>query len=155
MTLTNCNWEQMVNGPDNCCLLLTNHKQTLTHEPHCLLWNIIPSGDLQVNYFSSFQTLSADSLAKFVRPSQQEAHQLPSSTEPWTHQVTKKPPCTLCSMPYIEESMLHDRSVGSPHLPLTASKLGVTIMALNMVESSDCIHCAVFSFRTTDMKSSY
>jgi hypothetical protein len=24
--LTNCNWKQMANGVDNCCLLLTNHK---------------------------------------------------------------------------------------------------------------------------------
>jgi hypothetical protein len=36
-----CNLEQMINGVDNgannCCLLLTNHKQTLTHEPQCQL----------------------------------------------------------------------------------------------------------------------
>jgi hypothetical protein len=41
--LTNCNWEQMANGADNCCLMLTNHKQISTHEPHRSPWNIIPS----------------------------------------------------------------------------------------------------------------
>jgi hypothetical protein len=62
----NCNWEQMANGDDNCCLLLTNHKQTPTHEPHCSPCNIIPSSGPHVNYFPSFRTLSADSSAKFV-----------------------------------------------------------------------------------------
>jgi hypothetical protein len=30
----NCNWKQMPNGADNCWLLLTNYKQTPTHELH-------------------------------------------------------------------------------------------------------------------------
>jgi hypothetical protein len=30
---TNCNREQMANGADNCCPLLTNHKQIPMHEP--------------------------------------------------------------------------------------------------------------------------
>jgi hypothetical protein len=56
----------MSNGADNCCLQLINHKQTPTREPHCSLWNIMPWSGLQVNYFPSFQMLSADSSAKFV-----------------------------------------------------------------------------------------
>jgi hypothetical protein len=33
--LTNCDGEQMASGADNCCPLLTNHKQVLMHDPHC------------------------------------------------------------------------------------------------------------------------
>jgi hypothetical protein len=36
----------MANGTDNCHPLLANHKQILMPEPHCLLWNIMPSGIL-------------------------------------------------------------------------------------------------------------
>jgi hypothetical protein len=92
--VTNCNWKQMTYGVDNCCLLVTNHKQTLKHEPHCSPWNIIPSSGPQVNYFSSFQMLSVvrhgDSLAKFVCASRQAAHCSPWSAEPWTGQQSLK-----------------------------------------------------------------
>jgi hypothetical protein len=37
--LTSCKWEQMANGANNCCLLLTNNNQTPKHEPHCSPWN--------------------------------------------------------------------------------------------------------------------
>jgi hypothetical protein len=83
--LTNCNWEQMANGADNCCLLLTNHKQSPMHEPHCSLWNIMPWSGLQVNYFPSFLILPAKS-TKFVYVSWQTAHQPLWSAEPWTCQ---------------------------------------------------------------------
>jgi hypothetical protein len=49
--LTNCNWGKTGNRADNCCLLLTNCKQTPTHELHCSPWNIMPSSSPQVNYF--------------------------------------------------------------------------------------------------------
>jgi hypothetical protein len=39
---------------------------TPKHEPHCSLWNIMLWSGLQVHYSLSFQTLSADSLAKFI-----------------------------------------------------------------------------------------
>jgi hypothetical protein len=87
----------MANGADNCHPLLTNHKQTPTHEPHCLPCNIIPSSGLQVNYFTSFQTLSADSSVKFVCASQQATYQSPWSAESWTRQVTKNIPCNIHS----------------------------------------------------------
>jgi hypothetical protein len=90
--LTTYHWEQMANGADNCCLMLTNHKQTPTHELHCSLWNIMLSSSPQVNYFPSFQTLSAvrhaDSSVKFVCTSQQAAHQLPWNPKPWVNQST-------------------------------------------------------------------
>jgi hypothetical protein len=95
MTLINCNWEQMANGAGNCCLMLTNHKQTLTHEPHCLPWKIITSSRLQVNYLSWFHTLSADSSPKFVFVSLQETHRPPWSEEPLALQCTKKTPCRI------------------------------------------------------------
>jgi hypothetical protein len=76
IVLTNWNWEQMANGADNCCLLLKNHKQTLTHEPHCSPWNILPSSGPQVNYFPSFQMLSD---IRHVCTSQQGAHRSPSA----------------------------------------------------------------------------
>jgi hypothetical protein len=85
---TNWHWEQMTNGADNCCLLLTNHKQTPKHEPHCSPCNIIPSSGQQVNYYPSFQTLLAirhtDSLAKFACVLQQAVPWLPWRAEPWT-----------------------------------------------------------------------
>jgi hypothetical protein len=95
--LTNCKWEQMATGADNgavnCSILLTNHKQIVTHEPHCYPWNIMTSSGLQFNYFRLFQTLSADSSAKFICSCRQAEHRSPWSAEPWT-QVTKKLPCT-------------------------------------------------------------
>jgi hypothetical protein len=66
--LNNCSWEQMANGADNCWLLLTDHKQTPMHEPHCSLFNIIPSSGPHVNYFPSFQTLWADTSANSHAP---------------------------------------------------------------------------------------
>jgi hypothetical protein len=91
MTLTYCNWVQMANGTDNCFLLLTNLKHFRRYEPHCLPWNMMPSSGLQVTYFPSFQTLSADSLAKFACASQQEAHWPAWSPEQWTQVTTKLP----------------------------------------------------------------
>jgi hypothetical protein len=71
------NWEQMANGSDNYCLLLTNHKQTPINELHCPPCNIILCSGLQVNYFPSFQTLSAikhaESSAKIACTSNSEA----------------------------------------------------------------------------------
>jgi hypothetical protein len=101
MTLTNCNWEQMAHGADKCCRLLTNHKQTLTHKPHCLQWNILPSSCLQVNYFPYFQTLSADSSAKIVCASQQRAHR-----SPWIRQVIKKFLCIFVTA--VNITLLYD-----------------------------------------------
>jgi hypothetical protein len=87
----------MANGADNCCLLLTNHNPT--HEPHCLPCNIISSSGPQINYFPSFQTLSAirrtDSSAKFACASLQVVHRLPWSTESWTRSTQKNIPCTI------------------------------------------------------------
>jgi hypothetical protein len=78
----------MANRVDNCCLLLTNHKQIPTHEPHCSPCNIMPSRGPHVNFCPSFQRLStnrhADSSAKFVCASQQAEHRPPWSAEPWT-----------------------------------------------------------------------
>jgi hypothetical protein len=59
---------------------------------------------------------------------------------PWTHQVTKNL-SVHCAV----------YATWLPHLPLTALKLWDMIM----VESSDFIHCVVFSFRTTEMRSPY
>jgi hypothetical protein len=85
---TNYSWEQMANGADNCCLLLTNHEL-----PHCLPCNIIPSSSPQVNYFPLFQMLlavrHADSSAKFVCALHQGVHQPPWSAEPWTRSTVK------------------------------------------------------------------
>jgi hypothetical protein len=61
------------------------------------------SSSLQVNYFPSFQTLSADSSAKFIWNSQQEVRGPPWSAEPLTHQITKKKP------PYIYKSSHQDK----------------------------------------------
>jgi hypothetical protein len=49
----------------------------------------MPSSGVQVNYFSSFQTFSVDSSAKFIYTWRQAAH-----LSPWTCQVTKNTPCT-------------------------------------------------------------
>jgi hypothetical protein len=91
---TNCSWEQMANGADNCCLQLKN--------PHCLPCNIILSSGSQVNYFPSFQTLSvlrhADSPAKFVCTLQQ----CTGRREVQSHRSgphTKNPSC-ICSFLY-------------------------------------------------------
>jgi hypothetical protein len=87
---TNCNWEQMAYDAGNCCLLLTNHKQKLTHEPHCSPWCIMPPSGPQFNYFPSIQTLSANkhtgSSGKFICASQPAVHRSPWSVEPWTGQ---------------------------------------------------------------------
>jgi hypothetical protein len=92
--LTNCNWERMANGADNCLLLLTNHKQTPMHEAHCSPWNIMPSSGPKVNYFPSFQMLLAirhtESSAKFVGASQQAVNRSLLSAELWTGQQRKK-----------------------------------------------------------------
>jgi hypothetical protein len=58
-TLLTVNREQMARGADNYYLLLTNRKQTPINEPHSPPCNIILCRGLQVNYFPSFQTLSA------------------------------------------------------------------------------------------------
>jgi hypothetical protein len=63
---TNCSWEQMANGATNCCMLLINHKQTPMHELYCSPWNIMPSSGPQVNYFPSFQKLSAHHACWFI-----------------------------------------------------------------------------------------
>jgi hypothetical protein len=104
--LSNCYWQQMTNGADNCCLLLTNHKQTLTHEPHWLLWNIMPLVSVQVKLLPFIPNVITDSSAKFICASQQEAHQLPWSAELWTCQLTKNPPSNtlivwidICKLP--------------------------------------------------------
>jgi hypothetical protein len=95
--LTKCNWEQMANGARNCCLLLTNHKQTPTHEPHCSPWNIMTSSNPQLNYFPLFPMLSAlrhvDSVAKFLCSSLQEEHLSPWSSEPWNRSTKLKKLC--------------------------------------------------------------
>jgi hypothetical protein len=94
-------WEQMANGANNCCLLLTNHKQTPMHEPHCSPWNIIQSSGPQVNYFLSLQTESAirhvDSSTKFVRASQQAALRSLWSAETWNGQQSQKTLCIFIS----------------------------------------------------------
>jgi hypothetical protein len=87
--LTNCNWEQMARGADNCCLLLTNNKQTPSHEPHCSPWNILPSSGSLVNYFPSFEMLPAirhaDSSEKFICASRQTA-----PLSPWNRSTKLK-----------------------------------------------------------------
>jgi hypothetical protein len=70
----------MVNGANNCCLLLKNHKK-LPHMNCAACREIIaPTSSPQVIYFLSFQTLlairHADSSAKFIRALQQVAHWL-------------------------------------------------------------------------------
>jgi hypothetical protein len=78
--VTNWNWKQMANGANNCCILLTDHNQTPTHQLRCSPCNIILSSSPQVNYFLSHKTLStirhADSSAKLTCTSQQAAHHL-------------------------------------------------------------------------------
>jgi hypothetical protein len=63
---------------DNYCLLLTNHKQTPIKERHCPPRNIILCRGLQVNYFPSFQLLSAvkhaESSAKVAYASRPAMH---------------------------------------------------------------------------------
>jgi hypothetical protein len=49
----------MVRGADIYCLLLTSHKQTPMHEPHCSQYNLVPCRGLLVNWFLSFLMLSA------------------------------------------------------------------------------------------------
>jgi hypothetical protein len=90
---TNCSWEQVANGANNCCLLLTNHKL-----PHCSPCNIIQLRGPQVYYTPSFQTLAvrhANSSAKFICASQQAAHWPPWSAELWIWSASWK--SSLCN----------------------------------------------------------
>jgi hypothetical protein len=96
------NWEQMAHGADNYCLLLTNHKETPINESHYPPCNIILCRCLQVNYFSSFQTLSAvkhdESSGKSAWSSRPAMHLYRWSAEPWTRLVIKNIPCTFADL---------------------------------------------------------
>jgi hypothetical protein len=90
------NWEQMAHDVDNCCLLLTNQKQTPVHEPYFQPCNIMLCRSLQVNYFPSFQALSAvkhaESSAKFACASRPAIHRWRWNAEPWTIDSFKNVP---------------------------------------------------------------